>query len=112
MADAISIEETNKVRLALGLPALPVPGGGPTFKASKDDASSSEEDVGSTLESRQAQGYDNWKKLQEEQDAKGSEKPRMRPLRKLGIPRAKMQSYPAKALEKSTTSSMLTREHG
>lgn len=70
MADAISIQETNKVRVALGLPALPVPGGGPTFKASKDEGSSSEEDVGSTLESRQAQGYDNWKRLQEEQDAK------------------------------------------
>jgi len=70
MADAISIQETNKVRIALGLPALSVPGGGPTFKASKDEGSSSEEDVGSTLESRQAQGYDNWKKLQDEQDAK------------------------------------------
>ena len=70
MADAISIEETNKVRIALGLPALPVPGGVPTFKASKDEATSSEEDVGSTLESRQAQGYDNWKQLQEERDAK------------------------------------------
>ena len=71
MADAISIEETNKIRVAIGLPALPVPGvGGPTFKSAKDNGSSSDEDQGSTLESRQAQGYDNWKKLQEEQDAK------------------------------------------
>ena len=70
MADSISIEETNKVRVALGLPALPVPGVGPTFKSSRDEGSSSEEDLGSTLESRQAQGYDNWKKLQEEKDAK------------------------------------------
>ena len=70
MADAISIEETNKIRIAIGLPPLPVPGGGPSFRASKNDDSSSEEDLGSTLESRQAQGYDNWRKLQEEQDAK------------------------------------------
>ena len=71
MTDAISIGETNKIRLAIGLKPLPVPGGHPTFKAPKDDRDSSEEDdVGSTLESRQAQGYDNWKKLQDEADAK------------------------------------------
>ncbi|MCJ1230358.1 hypothetical protein MMC12_007031 [Toensbergia leucococca] len=70
MADTISIEQTNKVRIAIGLKPLPVPGGGPSFKPSKDDESSSEEDQGSTLESRQAQGYDNWKKLQDEADAK------------------------------------------
>ena len=71
MADSISIEETNKIRIAIGLPALPVPGGGPSFRPSKDDdTSSEEEEQGSTLESRQAQGYDNWKKLQDEADAK------------------------------------------
>lgn len=71
MADSISIEETNKIRLAIGLKPLPVPGAGPTFKATKDDETTSEEDdVGSTLETRQAQGYDNWKKLQNEADAK------------------------------------------
>lgn len=70
MADSISIEETNKIRLAIGLKPLSVPGG-PIFKAAKDNDSLSEEgDVGSTLESRQAQGYDNWKKLQSEADAK------------------------------------------
>ncbi|KAL8742334.1 MAG: hypothetical protein Q9190_005170 [Brigantiaea leucoxantha] len=71
MADAISIQETNKIRVALGLQPLAVPGEGPAFKESKDDESSSgEEDQGSTLDSRQAQGYDNWKKLQAEKDAK------------------------------------------
>ena len=69
MADAISIEETNKVRLALGLKPLPVPGAGPAFK--EDSSSGSEEEEqGSTLESRQAEGYDNWKRLQDEQDTK------------------------------------------
>ena len=71
MADAASIEEVNKVRLAIGLKPLPVPGIGPTFKPSKgSDSSSGEEDQGSTLESRQAQGYDNWNKLRDEADAK------------------------------------------
>lgn len=73
MADAISIEETNKIRIALGLKPLPVPGApaGPTFKQSQDsDDSSSEEEPVSTLETRQAAGYDNWKKLQDEAEAK------------------------------------------
>ncbi|MCJ1408048.1 hypothetical protein MMC19_002121 [Ptychographa xylographoides] len=67
----MDIAETNKIRVAIGLPPLPVPGVGPTFKPSNDSDSSSEaEDVGSTLESRQAEGYDNWKRLQDEVDAK------------------------------------------
>lgn len=82
MADAISIAETNKIRAALGLKPLPVPGAGPTFKASKDDGSSSEEDVGSTLESRQAQGYDNWNKLQKEADAKAQREARNEAIKK------------------------------
>ena len=82
MADAISIEETNKVRIAIGLPPLPVPGGGPKFKVSQDEDSSSDEDQGSTLESRQAQGYDNWKKLQEEQDAKAKREAKNEAIKK------------------------------
>jgi U4/U6.U5 tri-snRNP-associated protein 1 len=74
MADA-SIEQNNKIRAALGLKPLPVPGAdaaGPSFKESQDDESSSgeEEDPGSTLESRQAQASDNWKKLHDESEAK------------------------------------------
>lgn len=82
MADAISIAETNKIRAALGLKPLPVPGAGPIFKASKDDGSSSEEDLGSTLESRQAQGYDNWNKLQKEADAKAQRDARTEAIKK------------------------------
>ncbi|KAF7713843.1 U4/U6.U5 tri-snRNP-associated protein snu66 [Penicillium ucsense] len=75
MADALSIEQNNKIRVALGLKPLPVPGAesadatGPQFK---DDASGSDsdEEPASTVETRQAQGYDNWKKLQDEADAK------------------------------------------
>ncbi|MCJ1433119.1 hypothetical protein MMC27_002478 [Xylographa pallens] len=67
----MDIAETNKIRVAIGLAPLPVPGGGPTFRSSNDSDSSSEEgEPGSTLESRQAEGYDNWKKLQDEAEAK------------------------------------------
>jgi U4/U6.U5 tri-snRNP-associated protein 1 len=72
MADALSIEQNNKIRVALGLKPLPVPGAdpaaGPVFKESQD--SSDDEEPGSTLESREAQGFQNWQKLQDEADAK------------------------------------------
>ncbi|EGC41300.1 U4/U6.U5 tri-snRNP-associated protein snu66 [Histoplasma capsulatum var. duboisii H88] len=78
MADALSIEQNNKIRIALGLKPLPVPGAtdnnndGPVFKPSRDgnDSDSSGDEPASTLESRQAQGYDNWKKYQDEAEAK------------------------------------------
>lgn len=82
MADSISIEETNKIRVAIGLKPLPVPGQGPTFKASKEEGNSSEEDLGSTLESRQAQGYDNWKQLQSEADAKAQREAKNETIKK------------------------------
>jgi U4/U6.U5 tri-snRNP-associated protein 1 len=68
MADAISIEETNRIRASLGMKPLPVPGAaGPVFK---DAPTAPPEEVGSTLESRQAEGYDNYRKLQEAEEAK------------------------------------------
>ncbi|KAL8899181.1 MAG: hypothetical protein Q9207_006323 [Kuettlingeria erythrocarpa] len=83
MADAISIEEANKIRAAIGLKPLPVPGGagGPASKDG-DDESSSEEEQASTLESRQAQGYDNWKQLQDEQDAKAKREAKNEAIKK------------------------------
>lgn len=74
MTDALSIEQNNKIRVALGLKPLPVPGAepdatGPDFK-DDDSESGEEEDPASTLETRQAEGYDNWKKLQDDADAK------------------------------------------
>ena len=82
MAESISIEETNKIRVALGLKPLSVPGAGPTFKASNDDGTSEEEDLGSTLESRQAQGYDNWIKLQSEAGAKAKREAKNEAIKK------------------------------
>lgn len=81
--DAFSIEETNKIRIAIGLKPLPVPGSGPTFKAAKAEGNQSEEeDVGSTLESRQAQGYDNWKKLQSDANAKAQREAKNEAIKK------------------------------
>ncbi|KAK6604801.1 sart-1 family protein [Botrytis cinerea] len=68
MADAISIEETNRIRASLGMKPLAVPGAtGPIFKQAP---SAPAEDVGSTLESRQAEGYDNYRKIQEAEETK------------------------------------------
>ena len=66
MADAISIEETNRLRVSLGMKPLPVPGAGPVFK----QADAPVEEVGSTLESRQAEGYDNYRRLQDAEEAR------------------------------------------
>lgn len=104
MADSISIEETNKIRLAIGLKPLPVPGGGPTFKAPTDDkGSSEEEDVGSTLESRQAQGYENWKKLQEEADAKAQREAKNESIKKARDGARKFAKLEGKGLGESDT---------
>ena len=83
----MDIAEVNKVRLSLGMKPLPVPGGasGPSFKEhepSDDSSSSGEDDPGSTLESRQAQGYDNWKKLQDEADAKAKREAKAAAIKK------------------------------
>ncbi|CAI7571132.1 unnamed protein product [Penicillium palitans] len=70
MADALSIEQNNKIRVALGLKPLPVPGAGPEFREDDDSESGEEEDPASTLESRQEESYDNWKKIQDTAEAK------------------------------------------
>ncbi|RFU80973.1 hypothetical protein TARUN_1258 [Trichoderma arundinaceum] len=64
--DAATIEETNRIRISLGMKPLPVPGADVSHQA----AASDDEEPGSTIESRQAQGYDNYKKLQEDEAAK------------------------------------------
>ncbi|KAJ4153145.1 hypothetical protein LMH87_009648 [Akanthomyces muscarius] len=56
--DAATIGETNRIRLSLGMKPLPVPGG----DAPSDSDSEPEEDRGSTLETREAEGGDNYKK--------------------------------------------------
>ena len=70
MTDAISIEETNRLRVSLGMKPLPVPGAAPSGPVFKESSEAPAEETGSTLESRQAEGYDNYRKLQEAELAK------------------------------------------
>ncbi|KAL1958155.1 hypothetical protein VTO42DRAFT_5010 [Malbranchea cinnamomea] len=108
MADALSIEQNNKIRVALGLKPLPVPGAapaesnGPVFKESKDKdkdgSNSDDEEPGSTLESRVAQGYENWKKLQEEQEAKKKRQARHDAIRKAREAAQRMAKLEGKGL--------------
>ncbi|KAF2460459.1 SART-1 protein [Lineolata rhizophorae] len=89
MADP-SIEEMNRVRVALGMKPLPMPnqpssgGEGPVFRESKKDGASSgsDEEPGSTLDSRHAAASNNWQKLQEEQQAKARREERKVALQK------------------------------
>ncbi|KAI1007588.1 hypothetical protein K3495_g633 [Podosphaera aphanis] len=81
MADAISIEETNRIRLSLGMKPLPVSGTtGPVFK--KASSPTSKDDVGSTLESRQAEGYENYRKLMGAEDARKKREEKSEAIRK------------------------------
>jgi U4/U6.U5 tri-snRNP-associated protein 1 len=71
--DAAEIEQTNKLRKSLGLAPLPVPGAptesaGPAFR--QNPTSDSDEEPASTLETREAAGYGNWKQLQEDEVAR------------------------------------------
>lgn len=71
--DAIAIQDANKIRVAMGLAPLPVPGEDASlaFKTTNDDGDDSDpNDTISTLEKRSAAAGDNWKKLQDEQAAK------------------------------------------
>jgi U4/U6.U5 tri-snRNP-associated protein 1 len=80
------IEQVNKVRLAMGMKPLPVPGApaapvGPVFKdASSRDAP--EEEALSTYDTRQAVAGDNWKKLQDEEAAKAKRQAKKDAIRK------------------------------
>ncbi|KAI1295803.1 SART-1 protein [Xylaria venustula] len=67
--DAASIEETNRLRVSLGMKPLPVPGAaGPQFK--EKAAVPEGEEPASTLETREAAAYDNYKKVQDAENAK------------------------------------------
>ncbi|KAJ5856041.1 uncharacterized protein N7529_009985 [Penicillium soppii] len=82
MADALSIEQNNKIRVALGLKPLPVPGAGPQFKESDSESDGEEEEQASTIETRQAAAYDNYKKHQDEADAKQRKEEKIAAIKK------------------------------
>ncbi|KXH33752.1 SART-1 family protein [Colletotrichum salicis] len=67
--DAATIEETNRIRVSLGMKPLPVPGAAPA-ESHHDGSASEEEDASATLEGRQAQAYDNYQKVRDAEAAK------------------------------------------
>ena len=69
--DAASIEEINKVRLAMGMKPLPVPGAAPARKEATPEPETGDDGKPvSTLDSREAASYENYRKAQEAEDAK------------------------------------------
>lgn len=70
--DAASIEEINKVRRAMGMKPLPVPGAAPPPEDSTSDKNKDEDggEAASTLETREAAGYENFRKAQDAEEAK------------------------------------------
>ncbi|KAI6780389.1 U4/U6.U5 tri-snRNP-associated protein-like protein [Emericellopsis cladophorae] len=65
--DAATIEETNRIRVSLGMKPLPVPG---NVASDSDTDSESEGEKASTVETRQALAYDNYNKIKEAEVAK------------------------------------------
>lgn len=84
---AAEIEEMNRLRKSMGLAPLPVPGGGDSdgsnlqFKGKQADVGEDEEPT-STLETREAAAYDNYKRIQDEQDAKRAREKRLAAIKK------------------------------
>ncbi|KAL9618163.1 MAG: hypothetical protein Q9160_007113 [Pyrenula sp. 1 TL-2023] len=74
MADTMSIEEANKIRIAVGMKPLPVPGAAAPSDSDSDDDSISHSDSdgepASTLATREAAAGENWKRIQDEAAAK------------------------------------------
>jgi U4/U6.U5 tri-snRNP-associated protein 1 len=69
--DAASIEEINKVRLAMGMKPLPVPGAAPPPREEATETETGDDGKPvSTLETREAASYENYRKIQDAEDAK------------------------------------------
>jgi U4/U6.U5 tri-snRNP-associated protein 1 len=77
--DAASIEEINKLRKSMGLKLLPVPGAAPEQQSSIAEP---DEDAPSTLESREAQAYENYRKNIEAEEAKKKREERSAAIKK------------------------------
>ncbi|GKU00435.1 u4 tri-snrnp-associated protein snu66 [Fusarium langsethiae] len=76
--DAATIEETNRIRISLGMKPLPVPGENTT----QNESMYADGDAPSTLESRQAQAYDNYNKVMEAEKAKKKREEKAAAIRK------------------------------
>lgn len=85
MADKLDIEETNRIRMSLGMAPLPRQeqnsSGGLNFKKS-DHAPATDNDDASTLDTRHAAASSNWQKLQDQQLEKKRREDRRTKLKK------------------------------
>ncbi|KAF4444651.1 hypothetical protein F53441_11086 [Fusarium austroafricanum] len=77
--DAATIEETNRIRISLGMKPLPVPGADNTTQT---ESMYADGEAPSTLESRQAQAYDNYNKVMEAENAKKKREEKAAAIRK------------------------------
>ncbi|KAK4228376.1 SART-1 family protein DOT2 [Podospora fimiseda] len=77
--DAASIEEINKVRRAMGMKPLPVPGAAPQKEATPEPEDG---EKANTLEIREAEGYDNYKKAQDAEQKKRERDERLKAIKK------------------------------
>jgi U4/U6.U5 tri-snRNP-associated protein 1 len=75
----VDLDAFNKIRRALGAKELHDNQDGPVFKDKKDEG---DEEVASTLETREAAAGDNWKRLQEQKDKEAQREKRKELLRK------------------------------
>lgn len=80
--DAATIEETNRIRVSLGMKPLPVPGAAAEETNAADSHSDSDGEPASTVETRQAQSYDNYRKVQEAQAAQKKREERKAAIQK------------------------------
>ncbi|RYP08356.1 hypothetical protein DL764_001925 [Monosporascus ibericus] len=99
---AAEIEEMNRLRKSMGLQPLPVPGGGSggntlQFKE-KQDSPAEDEEPASTLETREAAAYDNYKKLMDAEEAKKSREQRLAAIKKARDAAKRFESLEGKGL--------------
>ncbi|EQL00499.1 SART-1 family protein [Ophiocordyceps sinensis CO18] len=80
--DIATIEEINRMRLPLGMKPLPVPGAEALQQADHSAASGSDVEAASTLESRQAQAYGNYKSHMDAEAAKKRREAKAATIRK------------------------------
>ncbi|KAM7208590.1 SART-1 family protein DOT2 [Naviculisporaceae sp. PSN 640] len=76
--DAAEIESINKIRKAMGMKLLPVAGASADTTPAVED----EEDASATLEGREGQAYDNYRKMQEAEEAKRKREERAAAVKK------------------------------
>lgn len=66
--DAATIAETNRIRVSLGMKPLPVPGADSARADESSDSEGDGEEPGSTIESRQAESYENYNRVREAEE--------------------------------------------